>query len=100
GAAAEVDDGPVRTVAAMLGIGDVADRFAAELDAIAGGAVGMVEGRRPHGKGAAGKRLSALEFPELDLRPEDLERHRIERRLHELAHDLLKSIGRLEVASP
>ena len=44
--------------------------------------------------------LAALELLELDPRLEDLERHRVERRLHQVAHDLLQRVGRFEVARP
>src|SRR5207237_4072583 len=77
GAATQLDDGLVGTVAAMLGIGDVADRLSAELDAIAGGPVGVIERCGAHGHVAAGERLAALELLERDPCLEDLERYRI-----------------------
>src|ERR1700741_2134802 len=41
GAAAKLDDGVVEAVALLLGVGDVADRLAAVLDAVAGGSLRM-----------------------------------------------------------
>ena len=75
---------------AMLGVGDVADRLAAILDAIAGGAVGMVERRGAHRDRRRRRSASpALNSLNSTCGLEDVERHRIDRRLHQVAHDLL-----------
>ena len=101
GAAAQIDDGLVETAFAMLGVGDVADRLGAILDAIAGGAIGMVERRGAHRhRLAAGELVARLEFREAHRGLEDVERHRIDWRLHQVADDLLQGVRRLEVARP
>ena len=101
GAAAQIDDGLVAAAFVVLGVGDVADRLAAMLDAIAGGAVGMVQRRGAHrDRLAAGQVVARLELREADRGLEDVERHRIDRRLHQVADDLLQRVGRLEMARP
>ena len=101
GTAAQLDDGAVALALAMFGVGDVADRLATVIDAITGGAVGMVERRGAQAdRIAAGQKFAGPELAKLDACLEDIERHRVERRLHQMAHDFLQGVGRLEMARP
>jgi len=85
----------------VLGVGEVAKRLAAELDAIAGRAVGMVERRglqldaRPRAQ-----RLAAREVAVLHAGVEDLRGHRKERRHHEFREHALQRQALAQVPGP
>jgi len=85
----------------MLGIGDVGDRLAAKFDAIAGGAVRMVE--RPGAQGDAGARVQHLAVAESlndtwVLSSDN--RHREERRHHHAAEHVLEAVIGQQVTGP
>ena len=86
-----------------MGIGsrDVADRLAAELDAVAGGAVGMVEQRGAQGHPRMRRQnLPGAEIVEADSGLEDLQRHRVERRHHQVGQHAAQGHLVLEMAGP
>ena len=101
-AADQLDDGVVEIALAMLGIGDVADRSARELDPIAGGAVRVIE--RRGAQDDPGERLEHLaggEVVERDARVHDVERHREDRRAHHAREHLLqRAFAPAHVAGP
>jgi hypothetical protein len=85
----------------VLGVGEVAQRLAGELDAVAGGAVGMVERRGLHlDARRRTQRLAAREVAVLELGVEDLRWHREERRHHELGQHALQRQPVAKVSGP
>src|SRR5207253_3244658 len=75
----------------VLGIGDVAQRAAVVLDAIAGGAVGMIERRGTHAYAFhRGERIAGVEVAVFDGGAEHFRRYRKERRHHELPEHALE----------
>src|SRR5262245_6283838 len=86
GAGDQLEDVAVGRAGHVLGVGEVAERAPAMLDAVAGRAVGMVEHRGAHRDvRRRAQRLARLELAVLHARAEHLRRHREERRHHELA---------------
>src|SRR3546814_784186 len=75
----------------MLRVGDVAERAAVEVDAVAGGTVGMVErrGDQPHAELGL-QHVAGREVVEGDVGREDLRRHRKEGGVHELHQDVVQ----------
>ncbi len=55
----QLDDTVIWPIGAMLAIGYIADRFALPIDPIAGGAIGVIEGRGPDGKAGIGRQYLA-----------------------------------------
>src|SRR5208282_6276326 len=85
----------------MFGVGDVAECPAAVLDAVAGGAVGMIEGCRANAdSGVRLERLAGLEIHIADVRLEDIERYREERRLHAVAQHVVEAMLGQEMPRP
>src|SRR5437764_3169384 len=81
----EREDVAVEAARHVLGVGDIAERAALVVDAIAGRAVGMIERRGAQRHPFASLNgLAGGEIAVLERRAEDFRRHREERRHHEL----------------
>ena len=95
----QAEDVRVRFPRHMFRVGDVANRRAAMLDAIAGGAVGMVEKSGAHLYVLVHrKRLAGLEIDEGHLRLHGVDGHRKNRVVHLARHHRLNAPRMLQMA--
>ena len=86
------EDGFVGIPHHMLGVGDVADRFAEIVDPVAGRTAWMIERRRADLDALLGRQgLAAAEIVERDRGMHDVERYWKECRLHQIAKHALEA---------